>query len=194
MSTMVVKAFAVLFAIGFVIPGDAGAQQASTPAHTVLVRKYTALKFALLGALDAATAKVGDDVPLRLSRPLVVDGVTLLPSDGVVHGRVTKAKPPNPCNGGEVHFELSQISFADSTTAKTKVFFVSPKADAHVEESYDSHFSPMDIPGEVVLSLILTPFYLLDFARGRCTHQSDYIKPANSTVAVIFTKDHRVRY
>lgn len=58
------------------------------------MRKNTALKFALLELLYPVSAKVSDDVPLRLARPLVVDGVTLLPAGGVFHARVTKVKNP----------------------------------------------------------------------------------------------------
>ncbi|MGA8622604.1 MAG: hypothetical protein WB660_29280 [Candidatus Sulfotelmatobacter sp.] len=159
------------------------------------MRKNTALKFVLLGPLDSASAKVGDDVPLRLARPLVIEAVTLLPTDDVVHGRVAKVKQPTKCQGGEINVELNQVSFADSTTAKTKVFFVSPRPDANVEANYDSHFTPSDIPGVTAWALLTSPFYLLrPFGHHPCSLQSDYIKPANSTVAVRFTKDHRVRY
>ena len=74
-STLALKLFAVLLAVARTLPDDAGAQQASTSVHTVLVRKNTALKFVPLEALDPASARVGDDLPLRLARPLVVDGL-----------------------------------------------------------------------------------------------------------------------
>jgi hypothetical protein len=81
-----------------------------------------------------------------------------------------------------------------AATAKTKVAFVSPRPDADVDAKYESHFSPMDIPGEVAVSLLSAPIYLLWLVHSPCMHQSDYVKPANSTVKVIFPKDHRVRY
>ena len=89
---MELKIFAGLLAVALALPGDAGAQQASTSPHMVLVRKNTALKFALLEPLDPVSAKVSDDVPLRLARPLVVDGVTLLPAGWYV---------PRPSHEGE---------------------------------------------------------------------------------------------
>jgi hypothetical protein len=92
----------------------------------VLVRKNTALKFALLEPLDPVPAKVGDDVPLRLARPLVVDGVTLLPAGGVFHARVTKVKQPTKCKGGDVELELSRVAFADSTYCKNQSIFHKP--------------------------------------------------------------------
>jgi hypothetical protein len=91
-STMELKFFAGLPSVALALSGDAGAQQASTSPHMILVRKNTALKFALLEPLDPVPAKVSDDVPLRLVRPLVVDGVTLLPAGWYV---------PRPSHEGE---------------------------------------------------------------------------------------------
>ena len=143
------------FVIGLVIPGDASALQPSPSSHTVLVRKNTALKFALLEPIDPRPAKVGDDVPMRLARPLVVDGVTSLPAGDLFHARVMKVKPPNKCKCGDVQLELSRVSFADSTSARTRVLFLSPLEDALVQENYSSHFSASDIPGELVISLVM---------------------------------------
>lgn len=191
---MLLKPFAVLLVIGLVISSDAG-QQASTSPHTVLVRKNTALKFALLEPLDPVPAKVGDDVPMRLARPLVVEGVTLLPADDVFLARVVKVKPPKKCNGGDVELELSRVTFADSSTARTKVFFLSPLEDAQVEENYSSHFSASNIPGALVISLVMLPLDALAYTFGHdyCPDQAVITRPYK-TVAVIFTKDHRVRY
>src|ERR1700684_2096772 len=83
-STMELKFFAGLLSVALALSGDAGAQQASTSPHMILVRKNTALKFALLEPLDPVPAKVSDDVPLWLARPLVGDGVSLLPAGGWV--------------------------------------------------------------------------------------------------------------
>jgi hypothetical protein len=121
---MVIRPFTVLLAIGVVIPVSVGAQQTSTPRHTVLVRKNTALQFEPLPPLDPLSAKIGDDVPMQLARPLVVDGIKLLPTGGVFHARVTKVKQPTKCKEGEVELELNRVTFADSTTAKTRVLFV----------------------------------------------------------------------
>jgi len=87
---MELKFFAGLLSVALALSGDAGAQQASTSPHMVLVRKNTALRFALLEPLDPVP--VSDDAPLRLARPLVVDGVTLLPAGWCV---------PRPSHEGE---------------------------------------------------------------------------------------------
>src|ERR1051326_276673 len=59
-----------------VVTANTLAQEA--PAQEVVVRKGTVLKLSTLQPLDSATARPGDEVSLRLSRPLVVNGVTLL--------------------------------------------------------------------------------------------------------------------
>jgi hypothetical protein len=198
LSTAMLKPFAFILAVGLVIPSDICAQQGSTSAHTVLIRKNIALKLTLLSPLDTAKAKVGDDVPMLLARPLVVDGVTLLPIDDVLHGRVTKVKNlDKKCGYRIVDFDLKQISFADSTTAKTKVLFVSNR-DVDVADNYSSHFTPSNIPGVAVQSLAMLPFDLIlipvEHFTNNCWPQILYERPADSTVAVVFRRDHRVRY
>jgi hypothetical protein len=192
---MLLKPITVLLVIGLVIPGDTGAQQASTSPRTVLVRKNTALKFSLLEPLDPVPAKVGDDVPMQLARPLVVEGITLLPAGDVFLARVVKVKPPKKCIGGEVELELSRVTFSDSSTARTKVFFLSPLEDTQVDEIYSSHFSASNIPGALVISLVMLPLDLLAYAFGHeyCSDQTVITRPYK-TVAVIFTRNHRVRY
>src|SRR5215470_15588005 len=127
----------VLFAIGLVVSSEAQAQQG--PAQQVIVRKGTGLKMALLQPLDSRTAKKGDDVPLRLSRPLVVNGVTLLREGEILHGKVTRVKHAGPrCRNGEVKFKLDRVPFADGTTARSKVHFITPDPDAKVADQLDT--------------------------------------------------------
>jgi hypothetical protein len=53
-------------------------------------------------------AKAGDDVPLRLSRPLVVNSVTLLGEGEVLHGKVTRIKRSGPRGrNGEVNWNAT---------------------------------------------------------------------------------------
>ena len=103
------------------------------------MRKGTGLKLALLQPLDSATAKAGDDVPLRLSRPLVVNGVTLLGEGDVLHGKVTRVKRSGPrCRDGEVDWKLDRIPFSDGTTARSNVHFTTATPDATVDDVLDT--------------------------------------------------------
>ena len=99
-------------------------------------------------------------------------------------------KPPTKCIGGDVELELSRVTFADSTTARTKVFLISPLEDAKVDENYSSHFSASDIPGALVISLVMLPLDLLSYAFGHDYCPDQVVIPrSGKTVAVIFTKE-----
>jgi len=197
-----------LVAIGLVVSSDVLAQQ--TPAQRTIVRKGAGLKMALLQPLDSRTAKEGDDVPLRLSRPLVVNGVTLLREGEILHGKVTRVKHAGPrCHDGEVKFKLNRIPFADGTTARSSVDFISPNPDANVADDLSTRqpggvaywlvMIPIGVPlvaaGLVMMSPML-PFKLLDRSeQDSCTTPGkEFQMPANATVAVVIRRDHHVSY
>lgn len=69
------------------------AQQAAPAPGVVKVEKNVLLQGALMQPLDPATARPGDDVPLRLTRPLTVGGLVVLPEGMVLHGTVTRVTP-----------------------------------------------------------------------------------------------------
>lgn len=195
-----------LLAIGLVVSSDALAQQA--PAQRAVVRKGTGLKLALLQPLDSATARAGDDVPLRLSRPLVVNGVTLLREGDVLHGKVTRVKRSGPrCRNGEVSWKLDRIPFSDGTTARSSVHSTTPTPDAEVADQLDTGVNPLvwlfvvPIAGPlaVVLVAIASPVFLLNTilpgSLNGCTMPGkEFQMPANATVGVVIMKDHHVGY
>lgn len=67
-------------------------QNAKTLPKTVNVKRGHTLWLSLLTPLDSGHANFGDDVTLKLVRPLVADGATVLPTEWIVHGKVTKVK------------------------------------------------------------------------------------------------------
>lgn len=176
-----------LLAIGLVVSSDALAQQAlsqQAQAHQAVARKGAGLKLALLRPLDSATAKAGDDVPLRLSRPLVVNGVTLLREGDVLHGKVTRVKRSGPrC-------------------------FTTPAPDAMVDDQIDTgHVSPfvwlfvVPIAGPFVVAFIAitSPVLLLNTIlpgglNGCTIPGKEFQMPANATVGVVIMRDHHVSY
>jgi hypothetical protein len=192
-----------LVAIGLVVSSDASAQQAA--AQQTIVRKGAGLKMALLQPLDSRTAKEGDDVPLRLSRPLVVNGVTLLREGEILYGKVTRVKHAGPrCHNGEVKFKLNQVPFADGTTARSKVRFITPDPDTKVADQMDSTelgpaFWFFAAPFYLAIVVIASPVLLIN-ALSPGTYNSctipgkEYQLPANATVAVVIMKDHHVSY
>jgi hypothetical protein len=200
------QALAVL-AIGLVVSSDALAQQ--RPAQRTIVRKGAGLKLALVQPLDSATAAAGDDVPLRLSRPLVVNGVTLLREGDILHGKVTRVKHAGPhCRNGDVKFKLDRIPFADGSSARSNVHFATATPDADVANELETVelgpffwfvVIPITAPFVAAFVVITSPALLLNalFPGGltSCTMPGkEYELPANATVAVVITRDHHVSY
>lgn len=198
-----VKRLGAILIIGLVILADTY-PQTRTP-YSVTLRKYTALKFTLVQPLSSATAKVNDEVPLRLARPLVVNGTVVLPEGWMAYGRVTKVKRARKGREGEVEWTLSRIALRDSTTLKVKVLFEDQNPDAIVEDSYKRQASKecpdicgKDAAGLLLMTIValpvLLPMVIFERAHGNYSMGSEYFLPAGSTVAVVIAKDHRTHF
>ncbi len=196
------KTFAVI-SIALLVSSQAAAQQPAATERTVQVRKNTALKFTLLNELNSATAQVGDAVPLRLYRPLVINGVTLLPEGYVVNGKITSVtKAIRNSQEADIKWGLERVPFLDSTGARAKVWFYSPRKSEYVPDNYQRNlqghedFGAQEVTNIVIFCLVLPVAIVVwlieraDMVRG----YEDTRIPANATVAVIITKDHRVSY
>jgi len=84
--------------------------QNAAPQRRVKVRRGQTLQLSLLTPLDSGHASVGDSVAAKLLRPLVAEGVTVLPVDWVVHGKVTKVKRAgHDCQSGEIAWKLGPV-------------------------------------------------------------------------------------
>jgi hypothetical protein len=203
-------------AIALVMVSTSAAQQAGPPApstqQTAKIQKRTGLKFSTMQPMSSTTSHVGDDVPLRLASPLVVNGNTLLPAGEVVHAKVVKVKKASQhCHNGEIKLSLDEISFPDSSVAQVKVGFVSPNPDAGVPARLTNSFSAteggleIDNWWEAVLAaplfalmivaysplLVLLPLALFSSCD---TPGKELELPINSTVAVQVRHDHTVRF
>ena len=180
----------------------------SSQAQSVVVQKGAVLKFATVAELSSETARKGDHVPLVLTRPLVVDGITLLPIGAQAYGRVTKARKAGPnCTQGRAEWEVDRIDFADASSAPAEIHFQGRSPD-RVPESIDSsevqrgrHDGLKELPQVIILAPLAAPVfaaYLISsfFHRGpSCTDNgTDYVLPAGSTVGVVVAKKHSVRY
>ena len=103
------------------------AQTQAAPSGKVKVSKGVILRFANLQPIDSTIAKEGDQVPLKLVRSVVIDGVTVLSEGELVYGRVTRVKHAGKdCRDGAVKWKVDRITFPDSTQAKAHIFFVKP--------------------------------------------------------------------
>jgi hypothetical protein len=185
--------------------------QSWVPPQTVVIQKGVVLKFATVAELSSETAKKGDRVPLVLTRPLVIDGITLLPVGTQAYGRVTKAKKAGPkCGAGFFEWEVDRVRFADATSALTEIHnFQWRSRDAPIPESINSsevqrgrHDDLKALPQVIVLAPFAAPFlaaYLISDLFHRqdtsCAGKgTDQVYPAGSTVGVVVAKTHRVRY
>lgn len=194
------------------LPCLADAQQGPAAPRIAVVHKHAVLKFETLEPLDSTTSKEGDAVRLRLTRPLVVDGITLLPEGTMVQGKVTKVKPAAPgCRYGSIKWKLDKVPFLDSSNAKTRVLFTDSTGRMDVpfirpDGSGMSVGQFFDDAGIILLLsvalIILSPIVVSllihdsfqDSRQCSSVRGSDYVLPAGSTVAVVVREDHKVRY
>jgi hypothetical protein len=191
------------------------AQAQAAPSGKVKVSKGVVLRLTTLQPIDSATAKEGDQVPLKLVRSVVIDGVTVLSEGELVYGRVTRVKRAGKgCRDGAVKWKVDRITFPDSTQAKTHIFFVKlgdvPVPDM---EPAEHHLSPSDFAEDFAavlegvlwavalapLIILLLPPTLVQEAEikakecgGKMGHE--YLMPENSTVAVAISKDYVLQH
>jgi len=189
--------------VGLVILANTCAQ--NRPASSVVIRKHMALKFALIQPLSSATAKVHDEIPLRLARPLIVQGTVVLPEGWMVQGRIRKVTRARKGRDGEIEWTVSRIPLRDSAAVKAKILFVNQNPDAIVDDRYERKpgegcpdVCGKDAAGLLLMTIVALPVLLpmIIFQRDHADYSvgSEYFLPAGSTVAVVVTRDHRVHF
>jgi hypothetical protein len=188
------------------------AQQATPPAGAapqgvVKVEKNVLLQGALMQPLDPATARPGDDVPLRLTRPLTVGGLVVLPAGSVVHGKVTRVTPAGRhCAKGSVKWKLDQVLLPDGSKLKTEVSRAFAYSNGRVAPDTNRHYTRGEIVGYVIQDAVLLPLFVpglaiygarqavtAPFRHGSCSRWHDLPLPANATVGLRIREDHEVR-
>jgi hypothetical protein len=192
------RRIASILAIGLTIIPELAAQQ-SPSVPTVTIHKNQVLPFELTQPLDPKTAKVGDDVPLRLIRSYFAQGISVLPAGATAIAKVKKVKRPNPeCPTGEVQLKLDRITFADQSTVKTKVWFMFSDKNFPVPPRYSK--DNLDNPAAwIMLSpalAIALPFIAFHqaFHGQSCNPRMASVWPVHSEVAVRLIENHKVRY
>jgi len=99
----------LIFSLAF----TAQAQVANTAATTLWIHRGQVLELSLLTPLDSSQTQVGDEVQLKLVRPLFADGVVVLPAESILKGRVTSVKRArNKCKAGKIAWELGFVRTA----------------------------------------------------------------------------------
>jgi hypothetical protein len=93
---------------------NSSAQNTESKPRTVTLRRGQVLEMKLAKRVNSGRAKVGDVVVLRLKKPLLADGVTVLPAGWPVHGRITDVKrAAKHCQPGSIHWELEPLTMPD---------------------------------------------------------------------------------
>jgi hypothetical protein len=197
-----------IVAAGYMLVASTLAAQQEAPLASVNVPKNTLLQCSLMQPIDPATAKPGDDVPLRLTRPLAVAGVEVLPVGSVVHGKITKVTPSGRrCARGQVKWKLRELPLPDGSRLKTQVWETFPQANAKVQGEVVHHYSGGEIAGYVVQDAVLLPLIPAGlvigtgeamiskpFRRGACRPRENPPLPANATVAIRVRASREFRY
>jgi len=183
----------------------------STP-QTVRLRKGMLLKLETVEALDPATARAGDDVPLRFKRALYVEGITIIPAGTLVHSTVVKVTPAGRhCATGEVVWNLSSITLPDSSVVRTHVrYTAAPGGDVYVPESIQDKASQEtsagDRVGKGIETTLAVPFIAVALpiegvksllrkpVHGCAIYTHHRPLRAHSSVAVEIREDHDVHF
>ncbi len=171
----------------------------------LIVSRGTALAVTTTQPLSSATARPGDDVPLRLFRPLVVNGVTLLREGEVLHGKVTRVQRAGPkCHYGQVRWNLDHLDFADKSRARSRVYtdmpWVRPMPDRlplGPEQNVGQRIVVPVLAAPLIgLALLVESprFFMHDSRNDGCGDGKEYFLPAKSILAVVITRDHHVRF
>jgi hypothetical protein len=184
------------------------AQPGTSPAASVKISKDTLIQCSLVQPLDPVIAKPGDDVPLRLTRPLAVGGIVVLPVNTVIHGKVTKVTPAGRrCANGEVKWKLQEILLPDGGRLKTQVWAAFRYPNARVPADIAHQHSSGEIAGYVIQDAVLLPLMPVGlaigageamitkpFRRGACRPGEGSFLPANATVALRVRANREFRY
>jgi hypothetical protein len=145
------------------------AQDAKTGPKTVKVKRGQTVSLSLLTPIDSGQANLGDDVTLKLDRPLVADGATVLPAEWIVHGKVTKVKRAGKnCKDGQVVWELDRIKTPSGDQLKVQRVYSYPLNSA---SPVDPVWVPLDTPltkiggaakftGVLAVSVALSPLLI----------------------------------
>lgn len=200
------------------LASQAAAQQAGTQAPSgtkprkLKLHRHTGLKFNLVQPLSSATAKPGDEVPLKLANPLVIDGVTILQAGEVVNAKVVKVKRArSSCKNGNVEWKLDHLAMPDSTLVKASIDFAAPSPDAKVPDRFSPWKDALGVdnwweaillvPEYALIAIVyapllaLAPIGLLALAGNGCdVAGNEFQLPAGSTVGVEIRENLTVHY
>lgn len=146
------------------------AQNSKTGPTAVKLNRGQTLSVSLLTPIDSGHANVGDDVTLKLIRPLIAEGAIILPAEWTVHAKVTKVKRAgNNCNDGNIVWKLDSVKTPGGDYLKVQEVYSYPLK--YSVSSGDPEWVPLDTPltkiggaakftGALAVSIALSPLLI----------------------------------
>jgi len=206
-----IRQLAALLVVSSLLVHNVQAQQQKivTATTKVRIRKKTVLKFTVVEALDSGTSKVGDVVHLRLTRPLVVDGATVLQKGHEETGKVKKVTSAGPGHSGAVLLSVDKVHFDDGSSAHAKFWFAGPEPlevpDRYVKPALDDGTGEAiaGLTEAVIFAPIVVPvalYHLPGWIHHKATEKPeprntdkglDYHLPPGAGAAIVVTEDHQ---
>jgi hypothetical protein len=172
---------------------NSSAQNTATKPRTVTLRQGQVLEMKLVKHLNSGRAKVGDVVVLRLKKPLLADGVMVLPAGWPVHGRITDVKrAAKNCQPGSIDWELEPLTMMDGKkieiqsiaedVARSRLLDQVPRATADPDaggksrEKTTTRKTGSSVGGVIknlALGIVLVPLLILMFPLFVCAGSED---------------------
>jgi hypothetical protein len=114
----------------------------------VKLERGQVLDLSVVTPLDSAHAHVGDEISFKLERDLNANGLTVLPRNSAIHGRITKVvRAGKNCKEGRVRWKLEPLKTASGRKIKVQsipVYLAKPRGDHVVDRVW------LDTTGEKI--------------------------------------------
>jgi hypothetical protein len=122
-------------ALFFLLLLTAVAAVAATP-QTVVIPAGTQVHFKLRKTVSTATAKKGEHIPVELTSPIVVNGLTVAKSGASGTARISEAEASGRMGGSaKLTFSLSSITLANGSRADVRTTSYSREGKGHARHN-----------------------------------------------------------
>ena len=132
-------AFWLLLIMPLTLSGQAA--DGSAEPKTVKLERGQVLELSLVTPVDSTQTRVGDEISFKLERAVIAGGVTVLPENSLVYGRITKVtRAGKNCKSGRVRWKLNPVMTPDGRRIKIQPIsdFLATRATVSDRVSLDS--------------------------------------------------------
>ena len=150
------------------------AQDTGKQPRTVTLKQGQIFQMKLAKRLSSGGAQVGDDVVLRLSKPILAEGETVLPKDWTIHARIRNVKRASKnCQAGSINWELEppampdrekiEIRFLDESVARRRLLDQSSRDAAQPVPEANTGEKARRKKGASLKGIAVTPLIVMAF-------------------------------